>query len=135
MVPIAQGLLDLGLLEYVDTLRQNKTGVLFYQIRKGKRKPSKDGWGEPISRWFNRTVCKKIGIKKESADASKANVVFHCFRHTMISTCIANGAQKHLIKRIVGHAQDDRITLGVYSNVQHISLTILKAELDKHLVW
>lgn len=53
----------------------------------------------------------------------------------MISTCITNGAQKHLIKRIVRHAQDDRITLGVYSNVQHISLTILKAELDKHLVW
>jgi integrase len=135
VVPIAQRLLDLGFLEYVDTLRQNETDVLFYQIRKGKRKPSKDGWGEPISRWFNRTVCKKIGIEKESANASKANVVFHCFRHTMINTCITNGAQKHLIKRIVGHAQDDRITLGVYSNVQHISLTILKAELDKHLVW
>jgi len=135
VVPIAQGLLDRGLLEYVDSLRQNETGVLFYQIRKGKRKPRKDGWGEPIGRWFNRTVCKNTGIKKESSDASKANVVFHCFRHTMISTCIANGAQKHLIKRIVGHAQDDRITLGVYSNVQHISLMILKAELDKHLVW
>lgn len=135
VVPIAQGLLDLGLIEYVDTLRQKEIGVLFYQIRKGKRKPSKDGWGEPIGRWFNRTVCKNTGIKNESADASKANVVFHCFRHTMISACIANGAQKHLIKRIVGHAQDDRITLGVYSNVQHISLMILKAELDKHLVW
>jgi integrase len=135
VVPIAQDLLDLGLLKYVDSLRQNEKSIFFYQIRKGKRKPRKDGWGEPIGRWFNRTVCKNTGIKKESADASKANVVFHCFRHTMISTCIANGAQKHLIKRIVGHAQDDRITLGVYSNVQHISLMILKAELDKHLVW
>jgi integrase len=50
VVSIAQRLLDLGFLEYVDTLRQNETDVLFYQIRKGKRKPSKDGWGEPISR-------------------------------------------------------------------------------------
>jgi helix-turn-helix protein len=52
-----------------------------------------------------------------------------------IRACIEKGAQKHLVKRIVGHSQDDQITLGVYSDVDKISLKALKGVLDCNLNW
>lgn len=135
LVPIAQYLLDIGLLEYVHRLKRAKKTYLFSQIRKGKKGPGKAGWGDPISRWFNRSVLKNIGIDVKTEERNKTNVVFHCIRHTVISTCVKRGAQKHLVKRIVGHAQDDQVTLGVYSDVQDISLALLKKVLDDNLTW
>lgn len=135
LIPIAQYLLDIGLLEYVHRLKQDKKTYLFSQIRKGKKGPGKAGWGDPISRWFNRSVLKNIDIDVETEVRNKTSVVFHCIRHTVISTCVKNGAQKHLVKRIVGHAQDDQVTLGVYSDVQDISLALLKKVLDDNLTW
>lgn len=135
IVPIAQYLLDLGLLEYVESLKKAKKQLLFAQIRIGKSKPGKAGWGDPISRWFNRTILRNIGINVEEELRHKTSVVFHCIRHTMISTCIKRGAEKYLVKRIVGHSQDDQITLGVYSDVNSIDLKLLKQVLDDNLLW
>lgn len=49
-VPIAQYLLDLGLLGYVNSLKQNAESLLFFQIRLGKVQPGSSGWGDSISR-------------------------------------------------------------------------------------
>jgi integrase len=135
LVPIAQALLDMGLLNYANKLRSERKSLLFFQIRKGKKKPGKAGWGDPISRWFNRTVLKNIGIDFDKEEKEKKAVVFHSLRHTFVSTCVKKGEQKHLIKRIVGHAQDDEITLGTYSNVNEIDLTLLKELIDRAIVW
>lgn len=135
VVPIAQYLLDLGFLDYVAVLKKEKQTVLFPQIRESRLKPGKTGWGDSISRWFNRTVLKNIGIDIDEELRNKTSVVFHCLRHTFISTCIKSGEQKHLVKRIVGHAQDDEVTLGVYSNIDEISLKLLKEVIDRNLVW
>lgn len=135
LVPISQQLLNLDLLAYIYKLKERGRTFLFYQIRLGKKTPGRSGWGEPISRWFNRSVTKVIGISKEAERKNKTTVVFHCFRHTMIRACIEKGAQKHLVKRIVGHSQDDQITLGVYSDVDKISLKALKGVLDCNLNW
>lgn len=135
LVPICQQLLNLDLLAYIYKLKERRRKFLFYQIRLGRKAPGKSGWGEPISRWFNRSVIKVIGINKEIESKNKTTVVFHCFRHTMIRACIEKGAQKHLVKRIVGHSQDDQITLGVYSDVDNISLKVLKDVLDYNLYW
>ncbi len=135
LVPIAQALLDLGLLDYIHKLRCQRKTLLFPQIRKGKKKAGKAGWGDPISRWFNRTVLKNIGIDYEKEEKEKKSIVFHSLRHTFISTCVKKGEQKHLIKRIVGHAQDDEITLGTYSDVNEIDLKLLKELIDRSVVW
>jgi integrase len=135
LVPIAQVILDMGLLRYVDKLRSQGKSLLFPQIRVGKKKAGKAGWGDSISRWFNRTVLKNIGIDCDKEEKEKKSVVFHSLRHTFVSTCVKKGEQKHLIKRIVGHAQDDEITLGTYSDVNEIDLKLLKELIDRAIVW
>ena len=62
-------------------------------------------------------------------------MVFHSLRHTFVSTCVKKGEQKYLIKRIVGHAQDDEITLSTYSDVNEIDLKLLKELIDRAILW
>ena len=134
-VPIAEYLLERGLIEYVESLKLAGETLLFPEIRRGKTQPGSAGWGDPISRWFNRTVIKNIGIDSDQEEKNSRSVVFHCNRRTMISACVNGVAQHHLIKRIVGHSQEDDITLSVYSDVDDIPLSHLKDLLDKHLNW
>lgn len=134
-VPIAQYLLDLGILKYIDGLRVKGEVFLFPQIRKGVSEPGSAGWGDPISRWFNRTLLKNIGIDSDSEALKRALVSFHSSRRTVISTCVTNGEEHYLIKRIVGHSVDDDITLSVYADMDKIPLAKLKEVLDKNLTW
>lgn len=135
LVPIAQYLIDEGLLDYVKSLNARKKEWLFYQIREKRDEPGSSGWGDAVSRWFNRLLLTNIGIDRAEEERKRTTVVFHCIRHTVINTCIRKGVQKHLIKRIVGHSQDDEITLGVYADVNDISLSLLKSVLDDNLLW
>jgi integrase len=134
-VPIAQYLLDLGILQYIDGLRAKGEVFLFPQIRRGVNEPGSAGWGDPISRWFNRTMLKNIGIDSEAELAKRSLISFHSTRRTVISTCVTNGEEHYLIKRIVGHSVDDDITLSVYADMDQIPLARLKQVLDKNLTW
>ena len=134
-VPVAQYLLDLGILQYIDGLRAKGEVFLFPQIRKGVDEPGSAGWGDPISRWFNRTMLKNIGIDSEAELAKRSLISFHSSRRTVISTCVTNGEEHYLIKRIVGHSVDDDITLSVYADIDQIPLVKLKEVLDKNLTW
>jgi len=134
-VPIAQYLLDLGILDYIDKQKSKGEYFLFPQIRRYVEEPGSSGWGDPISRWFNRTLLKNLGIDSESEKAKRYLISFHSMRRTLISTCVNNAEQHYLIKRIVGHSIDDDITLSVYSDVDKIPLATLKEVLDKNLKW
>lgn len=134
-VPLAQYLLDLGILDYISDLKNRGEFYLFPQIRKGIDEPGSAGWGDPISRWFNRTLLKNLGIDSESERAKRYLISFHSLRRTLISTCVNNAEQHYLIKRIVGHSIDDDITLSVYSDMDKIPLSTLKGVLDKNLKW
>ncbi|MEG3767054.1 tyrosine-type recombinase/integrase, partial [Alteromonas sp. 14N.309.X.WAT.G.H12] len=134
-VPIAQYLLDLGILQYINGLKDKGEIYLFPQIRKGVSEPGSAGWGDPISRWFNRTMLKNIGIDSEAELAKRSLISFHSSRRTVISTCVTNGEEHYLIKRIVGHSVDDDITLSVYADMEQIPLARLKEVLDKNLTW
>lgn len=135
VIPIAQYLLDLGIIDYVQTLKKEKETYFSPQIRHGKTKPGSAGWGDPISKWFNRTVLKKIGIDKEQELEKGSLICFHCTRRTFISTCVSNGEEKYLVKRLAGHSVDDDITLGVYSDLDQIDLKLLKDVIDRNLKW
>jgi integrase len=135
VIPIAQYLLDEGILDYIKILKKQKEKYFSPQIRRGKEKPSSAGWGDPISRWFNRSVLKNIGINKSEELEKGLLICFHCTRRTFISTCVNNGEEKYLIKRLAGHSTDDDITLGVYSDVDQIDLKLLKNVIDRNLKW
>jgi site-specific recombinase XerD len=71
IVPIAQKLLDLGMLEFIADCRRKRNKYLFEEVRKHVCNPEVKGYGDPISRWFNRTVLKNIGINKAEEKANK----------------------------------------------------------------
>jgi integrase len=134
-VPIAQYLLDLGLIDIVKTLKKQKRNFLFSDVRRQLGSNANKGFGEPVSRWFNRTALKNIGINKEKEQKQGFDVVFHCLRNTFITELVSAGAQHHHIKRVVGHAQDDDVTLDSYADVSKISLQLLKTMMDENLKW
>lgn len=134
-VPIAQYLLDLGILQHIDSLRAKGEIFIFPQIRKGVIEPGSAGWGDPISRWFNRTLLKNIGIDSDAELKKRALISFHSLRRSLISTCVTKGEEHYLIKRIVGHSVDDDITLSVYADMDQIPLAKLKEVIDRNLTW
>lgn len=134
-VPIAQYLIDIGIVYRALLLQKQKKTFLFDDLRKQRGSNEKKGYGEPVSRWFNRTALKHIGINKEQEKNKGYNVVFHCLRNTFINQLVSVGAQHHHIKRVVGHAQDDDVTLDSYADVSKISLSKLKSMIDENLTW
>jgi site-specific recombinase XerD len=135
IVPIAQKLLDLGMLEFIADCRKKRNKYLFEEVRKHVCNPEVKGYGDPISRWFNRTVLKNIGINKAEEKANKKDVVFHCLRHTVITKLVNAGVEGYIIKQLVGHSQEDDVTIGIYASGREIPISILKKVMDDHLIW
>jgi integrase len=103
LVPIHDKLIELGLLRYVEILRQKGETRLFPEINEGR-----DGYAQIPSKWFQRHK-KKCGIM------GKHTKVFHSFRHTFISALLDKGVAEHLVARVVGH-ETNLITGNVYWN-------------------
>ena len=80
-------------------------------------------------------MLKNIGINKDEELEKGSLICFHCTRRTFISTCVNNGEEKYLVKRLAGHSVDDDITLSVYSDMDKIALKLLKDVIDRNLKW
>lgn len=130
-IPIHSQLVNLGLLDFVSAQRKKNNSVLFSQIRAGKSKASKDGWGEPVSRWYNRSLLKNVGINKTEEDKAGYKVDFHSLRTTFLSRCKTLGLSGYLVKQIAGHSDDDDITFGVYGSETSTKLSSMRDLIEK----
>jgi integrase len=92
LVPIHSRLIELGLLDYVQTLRTRDAQKLF----PGFQYDAKNGWGRSLGRWFNDRFLVKIGLKDKG-------VSFHVFRHTVVTRLLQAGIEQPLVQTIVGH--------------------------------
>ena len=117
LVPIHDKLIELGILRYVEMLRQKGETRLFPEINEGR-----DGYAQTPSKWFQRHK-KKCGI------VDKHTKVFHSFRHTFISTLLDNDVPEHSVAKIVGH-ETNLITGNVYWNGKDASKR--KPTIDKY---
>lgn len=104
-VPVHSKLIELGLLEYVQTLRKSGETKLFPEFTYDP----KNGWGRKLGRWFNDTFLVKLGMKSQK-------LVFHCLRHTVITHLLREGVELPIAQSIVGHARDG-VTLNNYFKV------------------
>jgi len=129
--PIHSKLIEFGLLDFVEKKRKAKRTVIFEQIRVGKTKPGKYGWGEKASRWYNRALLKNIGIDKDTESKNGYMVDFHALRTTFISCCKQKGLSGYIVKQIVGHMDDDDITFGVYGSEVSTKLEAMKQVIEK----
>jgi integrase len=101
-LPIHPALIQLGLLDYVNSQRTENSARLFPELE-----PVRGKLGHAPSKWFSR-----YRIKMGVTDPKKT---FHSFRHTMIDDLRDAGVQDSLIKRIAGH-EDSAVTFGVYGS-------------------
>jgi integrase len=93
-VPIHPTLIELGLLDYVNTLQKHKTIYLFPEVSKeGTRK------GNRLSEYFSERLKPKVGIISE-----KNQKTMHSFRHTMATKLHRADVNDLQIQQLIGHA-------------------------------
>jgi integrase len=95
IVPIHQNLLDLGLLDYVGELQEQRRDKLFYDWEPEDK----------INRWFLRTYMPQVGIDDDRK-------VFHSFRHTLKTALARQGVNRDISDLITGHK--DQSVGGIY---------------------
>lgn len=101
LVPVHPKLIDLGLLRYVETMKERKSVRMWPKL---VRRDS-DGYCAALGNWFGR-----FNRKHVTEDALKS---FHSLRHTLADTLKQSGVQENLIAELMGHANDS-ITTGRY---------------------
>jgi len=94
IVPIHDALVNLGLLDYIGTVRQDGYSELFPELIGGR-----DGPGQPASKQFAR-YCDRVELRDPA-------LVFHSFRHGAVGRMRAAGIAKELRMVVVGHSAAD----------------------------
>ncbi|MEE1903511.1 site-specific integrase [Pseudomonas inefficax] len=102
VLPIHPTLIELGLLQHVESVKASGVDRLFPDLEAVRGK-----LGHAPSKWFGRYKT-KLGI----TDTRKT---FHSFRHTFIDDLREAAVQDSLIKRMVGH-EDSTVTFGIYGS-------------------
>lgn len=107
-VPISSHLIEIGFIEYTQSLKSLGEVRLLPDLPKGKH-----GWGQKISRWFNDTYKKRCGIEPDPTGGRK---VFHSFRHTAITKATSSGLPIQLCQQVFGH---EKSVLGETATYTH----------------
>jgi len=129
VIPVHSALIELGFIVWLEDKKAEGQTYIFEQIRKGKKEGGKFGYGEKISRWFNRTVLRNIGIDKTNEKEVLGNLIdYHCVRHTFIYQLKRLGVDMSYIKSLVGHSGQHDLTSDVYGhNANHMIVNLQKA--------
>jgi integrase len=94
VTPVHQRLIQLGFLDYVDSLPRRTNQKLFPTFTYDQ----KNGWGRHLSRHFNNVLLPKLGMKSKE-------LVFHSLRHTVITQLMRAGVDEPVAQSIVGHTR------------------------------
>lgn len=117
-IPVAQELLDLGLMRYVDHVRQSGAAVFFPTLQ-----PDRVGkLSGAFVKVFSRIKRLELGIK----DSRK---VLYSFRHTMKDLLEAARVPSKVLRRILGHTTGDGGTTDGYGS--DLAFEIIVEEFDK----
>lgn len=94
-VPVAQELIDLGLLRYAEWVRQSGAAVLFPTL-------TKDSHGK-----LSGSFSKFFGRYKRAVGITDSRKVLYSFRHTMKDMLEAAAVPSKYLKRLMGHTTGD----------------------------
>lgn len=94
-VPVAQELIDLGLLRYAELVRQSGAAVLFPTL-------TKDSHGK-----LSGSFSKFFGRYKRAVGITDSRKVLYSFRHTMKDMLEAAAVPSKYLKRLMGHTTGD----------------------------
>lgn len=102
-VPVHSKLIDLGFLKFREAQAARGHERLFPEYRYSP----KHGYGDALSKWFNRTFTQGLGIKTEAH-------VFHGLRHTFATRLFQADVATEMVQFIVGHERES-VTHQVYA--------------------
>lgn len=91
-VPLHSELIRLGFLDFVESRKRGKRLFPDYSFKVN------GGYGRNLGRWYNESFLPKLGIKKPG-------IVFHSFRHTMVTRLGRADVPEPIYQCIVGHAR------------------------------
>jgi len=109
IVPVHQKLIDLGLLRYVEKLREAGKARLFPDWQPEDK----------VNRWFLRTFMPAIGITDDRK-------VFHSFRHSLKTALAQYGVNRDVSDLITGHK--DQSVGGIYIGDASVTMITAMAE-------
>lgn len=102
VVPVHSHLLQRGLAEFVQSVRDAGHVRLFYELTYDP----KNKWGRALSRWFSTRFLVKLGLKTPK-------LAFHSLRHTIVTELYRANVEEPLVKSVVGHKRTG-VTAGTY---------------------
>ena len=118
LVPIHPKLVELGLLSYVDELKEKGRERLFFELTYDIN----NGYGRNLGRWFNSKFLVSLGVKKPK-------LVFHSIRHTVVTKLYRANIEEPIVKEIVGHSQSgvtQQVYFGERYSVEQLATAIEK---------
>jgi len=96
LVPIHSRLLDLGLLNYIRELRDERHTMLFPDLAHAQT-----NLGSLAGKWFGR-YCDSLGL-------TNSDLAFHSFRHGAVTIMTKGGVQRELRKIVIGHSHKEDV--------------------------
>ena len=118
-VPLHSELICLGFLDFVDSRRKGTRLFPDYGYSLN------GGYGRNLGRWCNESFLPKLGIKEPG-------LVFHSFRHTLVTRLGQADVPEPIVQCIVGHARSG-VTQEVY-NREGYTLAQLRAAIDRFTI-
>ncbi|MEL7179668.1 MAG: site-specific integrase [Pseudomonadota bacterium] len=118
-VPLHSKLIEDGFLEFVESRKSSERLFPDYSFNVN------GGYGRNLGRWCNESFLPKLGIKTPS-------LVFHSFRHTMVTRLGQANVAEPIYQCIVGHARSG-VTQEVYLK-EGFTLGQLKDAIDRYTV-
>lgn len=104
-IPLHQHLIELGLMDYVEALREHGHKRLFPELKANDIK----GYGKPAGAWFNSEL---LGNQLNIARTGKK--AFHSFRHGFITECYRLGYAPDVTAQFAGQERGDRVSSRTY---------------------
>jgi integrase len=131
LIPVHSKLIESGFIEYVQKKKEQGEKFLFEQIRLGKKEAGKYGRGEKISRWYNRSLLKNIGVDKTYEKEERSCLIdYHCLRHTFVYILKQRGVDMSYIKALVGHSGQLDLTRDVYGHNANLIVKNLQIAIE-----
>lgn len=113
-LPITQPLIDLGFIEYIDHVKGLGLDQLF---------PHRDYTSKTLERDPSKRVSERFAGYLDKVGISDVDLVFHSFRHTVVSALHDGGVSLSDAMQIVGHeAQEHAVRSGLMSRQQARSI-------------
>lgn len=116
-VPIHSSLIQLGFMQYVNSIRKARHQRLFPQLKsKGN-----NGYGDPVGKWFGRLV--------SSLGLTDPRLVIHSLRHGGITKLHSAAVPVNIVETLVGHSAGN--VHEQYVHKELISMKTLRDGLEK----